>query len=572
MLDARTLLGKYTALKHAALSRSHSSASATSTTASKLSLSRTDSLVSYATTTTLDGSSSSCAGGSDLDDDEPAAPPRRLSAHPPPSKVSSTRAPDRTFDVDPDFVPSALDPYSLRHAEFGFDPSDPRKPNLYRAVSAWDPSDHVLDRPHEEVEPTVLVYLLTYIAYAVLILIGHARDFVGKRVHPKAYAHLRPHAGYAALFSDFDSFYTRRLKLRIDDCFARPVTQVAARTATLLDRTTRDHNRSFLYTGTTTQALNVSSYNYLGFAQTRGACADLAERVVRSYGVSSPGTRADVAGNDLHVAAERLVARFMGVDDAVVVSQGFATNSTVLPALVSKGCLIISDELNHSSIRFGARVSGAMVRSYKHNDMRDLEQLVRECISQGQPRTHRPWKKIVVVLEGLFSMEGTIVPLPRVLELKDKYKVRVLLTPRPRQVEAETRVRAVLLVRRRGALDRRDGPQGPRRVRLLLGRPAPRRRAHGHLYKVVWRRGRLHLGLARARQLAQVAHPRAHVRRGHRAARRRAGHRVHGEHHGPRRLALGPARLVRQRQRVVGRRAAARPGRRCRHGLGQRRV
>lgn len=70
------------------------------------------------------------------------------------------------------------------------------------------------------------------------------------------------------------------------------------------------------------------------------------------------------------------------------------------------------------------RLSGASVRMFKHNDMVGLENLLREVISQGQPKTHRPWKKILVIVEGLYSMEGTIVDLPRVVELKKKYKVR----------------------------------------------------------------------------------------------------------------------------------------------------
>jgi serine palmitoyltransferase len=93
-----------------------------------------------------------------------------------------------------------------------------------------------------------------------------------------------------------------------------------------------------------------------------------------------------------------------------------------LPALVGKGCLIISDELNHSSLVFGSRLSHASIRIFKHNDMQDLEQVVREAIAQGQPRTHRPWKKILVVVEGLYSMEGSIVKLPELVALKQKYK------------------------------------------------------------------------------------------------------------------------------------------------------
>jgi serine palmitoyltransferase len=111
----------------------------------------------------------------------------------------------------------------------------------------------------------------------------------------------------------------------------------------------------------------------------------------------------------------------------MIISMGFATNSTTLPALVSKGCLIISDELNHSSLVYGARVSGANIKVFKHNDMKDLEQVLRDSISQGQPRTHRPWKKILVVIEGLYSMEGNICNLPGVVELKKKYKFYIYL-------------------------------------------------------------------------------------------------------------------------------------------------
>lgn len=84
---------------------------------------------------------------------------------------------------------------------------------------------------------------------------------------------------------------------------------------------------------------------------------------------------------------------------------------------------MISDELNHSSIIFGVRLSGASVRVFKHNNMIDLRNLLREVISQGQPRTHRPWKKIVIIVEGLYSMEGSIVNLPELIKLKQEFKV-----------------------------------------------------------------------------------------------------------------------------------------------------
>lgn len=209
----------------------------------------------------------------------------------------------------------------------------------------------------------------------------------------------------------------------MDDCFSAPTTGVPGRTVTLLDRVSDDYNRTFKLTGTRTRGLNISSYNYLGFAQARGGCADAVEDGIKRYGVVVGGARREGGTSELHLQAEALVARFVGQEDALISSMGFATNSTIIPALVSKGCLVISDELNHASIRFGVRMSGANVRAYKHNNMKHLEELLREAISQGQPKTHRPWKKILVIVEGIFSMEGTVVNLPAVLELKKRYKV-----------------------------------------------------------------------------------------------------------------------------------------------------
>ncbi|KAK0674270.1 pyridoxal phosphate-dependent transferase [Cercophora samala] len=279
-----------------------------------------------------------------------------------------------------------------------------------------------LETPIED-EPPYYFVLTTYLSYLILIFCGHIRDFFGKRFgNKKHYQTLKAQNGYAPLNDDFDNFYVRRLKLRLDDCFARPTTGVPGRFITLMDRKSDDFNRTYKFTGTYTQTLNMSSYNYLGFAQSDGPCADAVEECVRKYGLSSASPRADSGTNDLAVEVEREVAQFVGKPAAMVFSMGFVTNAGSFPALVSKGCLILSDELNHASIRIGARLSGAVIRSFKHNDIGDLEAKLREAISQGQPRTHRPWKKILVAVEGLYSMEGTMVDLPGVLALKKKYK------------------------------------------------------------------------------------------------------------------------------------------------------
>ncbi|GAB7328554.1 hypothetical protein MBLNU13_g00509t1 [Cladosporium sp. NU13] len=311
-------------------------------------------------------------------------------------------------------TPSEAKKLAKQHAAFGPLGS---KQHLYSSRFVGEE----FPEPVED-EPPYYYLITTYISYLILIIFGHVRDFFGKRFKQDRYKQLQERDGYAPLNSDFDNFYIRRLQLRINDCFRRPVTGVPGRFITLLDRTSDDFNLSFKLTGTTTETLNMSSYNYLGFAQSEGECADAAEATLRKYGISYCSPRGDSGTSDLHVDVEKQVAEFVGKEAATIYSMGFVTNATVFPALVGKGCLMISDQLNHSSIRFGARVSGAVIDMFKHNDMTDLERLLRERISQGQPRTHRPWRKILVAVEGLYSMEGTLCNLPGLIALKKRYK------------------------------------------------------------------------------------------------------------------------------------------------------
>ncbi|KAH8880448.1 aminotransferase class I and II [Thozetella sp. PMI_491] len=314
--------------------------------------------------------------------------------------------------------PSAAEESRQRRVEAQFGPL--LSPSHRYASKAR--GSQALGAPVED-EPPYFYVVATYLSYLLLIFFGHTRDFFGKRFgDKKIYQALKAHNGYAPLNEDFDNFYVRRLKMRIDDCFSRPTTGVPGRYITLLDRKSDNFNRNYTYTGTTTETLNMSSYNYLGFAQSEGPCADAVEETVRKYGLTFCSPVADSGASDLLQEVERETAKFLGKEDAMVFSMGFVTNASSFPALIGKGCLIISDELNHASIRLGARLSGAMIQSFKHNNMEDLERKLRDAISQGQPRTHRPWKKILVAIEGLYSMEGTMCDLPSVVALKKKYK------------------------------------------------------------------------------------------------------------------------------------------------------
>ncbi|KNC48256.1 serine palmitoyltransferase 2, variant [Thecamonas trahens ATCC 50062] len=288
-------------------------------------------------------------------------------------------------------------------------------------------------------QPPLYVAILTYLSYGVLIVFGHLRDFsragltaLGLRWLLRATSKdtRRPvgnEPGYCELLSDFDNFYTRRLYHRIQDCWNRPVCSAPGAYITLPERLSDDYNLSFKLTGKTHRCLNLGSYNYLGFAENHGPTIAAVTDATLTYGISSCGSRATAGNTRDHVELENLVARFLGKPAAMIFGMGFATNSTVIPALCGKGSLVISDTLNHSSIVQGCRVSGAKIKTFRHNDPDDLEAVLRHAIAYGQPRTHRPWKKIIVIVEGIYSMEGEICRLAEIVAVKKKYKAYLYL-------------------------------------------------------------------------------------------------------------------------------------------------
>ncbi|KAJ5298087.1 hypothetical protein N7508_008336 [Penicillium antarcticum] len=247
----------------------------------------------------------------------------------------------------------------------------------------------------------------TYISFGILIFAGLIRDFFGKLLRPRRYQYLKAQNGYAALNSGFDNFYLRRLHSRMDDCFERVTTGVPGRHIALVNQAE----------GTPVKTLNLSSYNYLGFADSQGPCAAFVDKSIRTCGISSASTRAEVGTHSLHTEAEKLVALYVGKQAAIVSSMGFGTNSSVFTVLVGKGCLVLSDELNHSSIRFGVRASGAAIHTFKHNNLADLERELRNA-AKSFPK----WRKVLVVVEGLYSMEGSLCNLPGLVALKKRYK------------------------------------------------------------------------------------------------------------------------------------------------------
>lgn len=315
----------------------------------------------------------------------------------------------------PLFLPEDLPPEVKRENEYGTLTSPEC---LYQTKSL---EGKPMETPIMDTPP-YYVSLLTYLNYLIVIILGHIHDFMGMRFQKDRHMDVLEHDGLAPWYSKFESFFARRMKKKIDDCFSRPTTGVPGRFIRCIDRVSHNQNEYFTYSGTTSMCLNLSSYNYLGFAQSEGQCTETALKSVDKYGVHAGGPRTQIGTTDLHQEAEQLIASFVGKEDAVIFSMGYGTNANFFNAFLDSKCLVISDELNHASIRTGVRMSGAAVRTFRHNDMVGLEKLIREQIVLGQPKTNRPWKKILICVEGLYSMEGTLCSLPELVELKKKYK------------------------------------------------------------------------------------------------------------------------------------------------------
>ncbi|CAF0739602.1 unnamed protein product [Adineta steineri] len=277
----------------------------------------------------------------------------------------------------------------------------------------------------EEFEETPLyAAILTYLSYAILCLFGWLRDFLRDSHIEKKRGALDPNAtlGFVPLYQSYESFYTRNMYTRVRDIFNRPIASVPGAQFELTERISDDYNWTYRYTGKTINAINLGSYNYLGFAEKSGPCATDAINAIKTFGVGNCNSRIELGTQRYHVELERLVADFLHVESSIAFGMGFATNALNLPALASKGDLILSDEMNHVSLILGMRLSGATYQTFAHNDMKDLEKKLRAAIVHGHPRTNRPWKKIIIVVEGVYSMEGSICRLPELMQLKKKYK------------------------------------------------------------------------------------------------------------------------------------------------------
>ena len=281
-----------------------------------------------------------------------------------------------------------------------------------------------MNTDEDSFEETPMVHaFFTYLSYSLMNLFGYLRDLLRKLgIEKKKSALDNCPKDFVPLYSGYESFYTRNLYMRIRDCLNRPICSVPGAEIELVERKSDDYNWSYYYPGGKTKALNLGSYNYLGFAENNGPSSKAAIQSIHDYGVATCSSRQELGTLRCHKHLETLMARFLGVEAAITCGMGFATNVLNIPALMGKNCLIMSDELNHTSIILGARLSGATIQVFKHNDPKDLEAKLKKAIIEGHPATKRPWKKILIIVEGVYSMEGSIAKLPEIVAIKKKYK------------------------------------------------------------------------------------------------------------------------------------------------------
>lgn len=160
------------------------------------------------------------------------------------------------------------------------------------------------------------------------------------------------------------------------------------------------------------EKINYSTYNYVGLNGNERVKKAAQEAVAR-YGTSVSGSRMISGEIDLHRELENTITEYLGTEDTIVYIGGYTTNVSAISTVVSSQDLILHDSLSHNSLITGCILSGAKRMSFKHNDMKSLEDSLK--------RVRKYYRRVLIVAEGIYSMDGDICDLPKLVELKKKY-------------------------------------------------------------------------------------------------------------------------------------------------------
>ena len=165
------------------------------------------------------------------------------------------------------------------------------------------------------------------------------------------------------------------------------------------------------------KVLMFGSNSYLGLTN-HPKVIEAAVEATRKYGTGCAGSRFLNGTLDLHLALEKELAEFVGKEEAIIYSTGFQVNLGVVSCVTGRNDYILCDELDHASIVEGRRLSFSTAAKFKHNDMEDLERELQKC---------NPDSVKLIVVDGVFSMEGDMANLPEIVRLKKKYNASIMV-------------------------------------------------------------------------------------------------------------------------------------------------
>src|SRR5688572_16240772 len=166
------------------------------------------------------------------------------------------------------------------------------------------------------------------------------------------------------------------------------------------------------------EVINFCANNYLGLSA-HPLVIDAAKRAIDTHGYGMSSVRFICGTQDIHKELEKRISDFLGMEDTILYAAAFDANGGIFEPLFGAQDAIISDELNHASIIDGVRLCKAMRYRYKHNDMDDLRQQLDQAKQDGAGQ-------IIIVTDGVFSMDGTIAQLDKICDLADRYEALVM--------------------------------------------------------------------------------------------------------------------------------------------------
>ena len=167
------------------------------------------------------------------------------------------------------------------------------------------------------------------------------------------------------------------------------------------------------------EVINFCANNYLGLSS-HPKVIDAAKKTLDEWGYGMSSVRFICGTQTIHKTLEEKIAKFLGTEDTILYAACFDANGGVFEPLINETDAIISDELNHASIIDGVRLCKAMRYRYKHNDMSELEEHLKDARAKGA-------KQIIICTDGAFSMDGTIADLKSICDLADKYEAMVMV-------------------------------------------------------------------------------------------------------------------------------------------------